>query len=401
MCRKELNMKMTKKIITAGVLSLAMAVGTNMCIPIITGAESTEPTINDFNEDEFFVYTGKYGEKQLPLLEYYYPSEGISGTSYKHRKSYYIGELPEDLQYGDIFVTDDEIVTTLIESTRNTYELDKDTNLIDIGNCTDLMELRSLKVDNKTYNGSSMQPSYSVYTFNLSDETGREYYYSFDSFGSSLGKNISGAAEGTVFLFAVYNDSAIIPVDVPIEPEILKGDVNNDGEFSISDVVLLQKWLLAVPDTHLDNWRAADLCKDDRLDVFDLCLMKRLLLTTIGDNTDSSFDLQSVSDVQTNVDKHNEWQGYIAHSENEFNDIIQENEGVSVQDAGLEGAVSDCFDDKLMIVIYSPCNPSNQYSIIDDIVVAEEGIDISTTSKIPDMPKLTCCYRRYLYIVDK
>ena len=62
------------------------------------------------------------------------------------------------------------------------------------------------------------------------------------------------------------------------EPEILSGDVNGDGTFSISDVILLQKWLLAVPDTHLENWKAADFCADDTLNVFDLCLMKRALL---------------------------------------------------------------------------------------------------------------------------
>lgn len=58
----------------------------------------------------------------------------------------------------------------------------------------------------------------------------------------------------------------------------IMGDVNNDGAFSVSDVVLLQKWLLAVPDTNLDNWKAANFCKDDRLDVFDLTLMKRAML---------------------------------------------------------------------------------------------------------------------------
>ena len=56
------------------------------------------------------------------------------------------------------------------------------------------------------------------------------------------------------------------------------GDVNDDGEFGVSDVVLLQKWLLAVPDTHLANWKAADFCNDNKLNVFDLCLMKRALL---------------------------------------------------------------------------------------------------------------------------
>ena len=58
----------------------------------------------------------------------------------------------------------------------------------------------------------------------------------------------------------------------------IKGDINGDGDLNVTDVVLLQKWLLAVPDTYLSQWQAADLCKDERLDVFDLCLLKRELL---------------------------------------------------------------------------------------------------------------------------
>ncbi len=58
----------------------------------------------------------------------------------------------------------------------------------------------------------------------------------------------------------------------------IQGDVNMDGKFDIADVVLVQKWLLAVPDTKLANWKAADLCEDDKLNVFDLCLMKRVLI---------------------------------------------------------------------------------------------------------------------------
>ena len=58
------------------------------------------------------------------------------------------------------------------------------------------------------------------------------------------------------------------------------GDVNLDGEFNVADVVLLQKWLLAVPGTHLTNWQSADLCEDGKLDVFDLVMMKCLLLNS-------------------------------------------------------------------------------------------------------------------------
>ena len=60
--------------------------------------------------------------------------------------------------------------------------------------------------------------------------------------------------------------------------ENIQLDVNADGEFNISDLVLLQRWLLAIPDTELNDWRAANLCRDNRLDVFDLCLMRSELI---------------------------------------------------------------------------------------------------------------------------
>ena len=56
------------------------------------------------------------------------------------------------------------------------------------------------------------------------------------------------------------------------------GDVNADGKCSIADVVLFQKWLLNKPDSDLPNWKAADLIDDDKLDVFDLCVMKQILV---------------------------------------------------------------------------------------------------------------------------
>ena len=60
--------------------------------------------------------------------------------------------------------------------------------------------------------------------------------------------------------------------------ERIIGDVNADGAFTISDVVLLQKWLLAVPDTQLADWKAADFNEDQTLNGFDLCQMRYNLL---------------------------------------------------------------------------------------------------------------------------
>jgi len=76
-------------------------------------------------------------------------------------------------------------------------------------------------------------------------------------------------------------DSVLIHYHSTDPSNIIKGDLNGDDEFNVADVVLLQKWLLAVPDTHLSQWQAADFCKDGRLDVFDLCLMKRALIEVI------------------------------------------------------------------------------------------------------------------------
>lgn len=93
---------------------------------------------------------------------------------------------------------------------------------------------------------------------------------SFDKAGSYsayvTSSNSLGGKDSTLVYFMVY------------DPNKLQGDVNADGEFTISDIVLLQRWILAESDVELADWKAADLCADDRLDVFDLCLMKRMLI---------------------------------------------------------------------------------------------------------------------------
>ena len=56
------------------------------------------------------------------------------------------------------------------------------------------------------------------------------------------------------------------------------GDVNKDGSFSVADTVMLQKWLLNVPDATLTDWKSADLCADGIIDVFDFCKIRELLV---------------------------------------------------------------------------------------------------------------------------
>lgn len=73
-------------------------------------------------------------------------------------------------------------------------------------------------------------------------------------------------------------------ISVTVLDKIVEGDVNADGKFDISDVVLLQKWLLGVSDVTLPNWKAADFCEDKKLNVLDLCMMKRKLVENMQSN---------------------------------------------------------------------------------------------------------------------
>lgn len=67
---------------------------------------------------------------------------------------------------------------------------------------------------------------------------------------------------------------------------LFMGDVNDDGSFNVADVVLFHKWVLGVPDTELTNWRAANFYDDERLDVFDLALMKSSLIEKLSGTPD-------------------------------------------------------------------------------------------------------------------
>lgn len=59
----------------------------------------------------------------------------------------------------------------------------------------------------------------------------------------------------------------------------IEGDVNTDGHLTVTDLVMLQKWLLCKQGASLVNWQAGDLCADGRIDAFDLAIMKRKLLS--------------------------------------------------------------------------------------------------------------------------
>lgn len=61
--------------------------------------------------------------------------------------------------------------------------------------------------------------------------------------------------------------------------EEILGDVNDDGEFSIIDLIMLQKWLVNAEE--LVNWRSGDVNKDNKVNIADLSQMKQMLIMSV------------------------------------------------------------------------------------------------------------------------
>ena len=89
-----------------------------------------------------------------------------------------------------------------------------------------------------------------------------------------MSKLLAGAAAAALLFQpaanAVHGGEAAdsIAADADIS-QFEKGDVNCDGQIKISDLVLLQKWLIGAGDTELNVSETADICEDGRVDIFD------------------------------------------------------------------------------------------------------------------------------------
>lgn len=108
-----------------------------------------------------------------------------------------------------------------------------------------------------------------------------------------------------------------------IEP--VAGDVNSDGVFSMADAVTLQKWLLGVPDVKLYNWKSADLCEDGVLDVYDLCLMKRELISAQVSMEEATLVVETYYDGYGVVGQHLGSGGFMDSFEIKAGDVLYEN----------------------------------------------------------------------------
>ena len=83
---------------------------------------------------------------------------------------------------------------------------------------------------------------------------------------------VSANSVGTTTIHVYVGD---IELTFEVTVNTIKGDINADGEFSLTDVVAMQKWLHG--HGSMESWQAGDLNQDEVINVFDFVLMKRLL----------------------------------------------------------------------------------------------------------------------------
>lgn len=94
-----------------------------------------------------------------------------------------------------------------------------------------------------------------------------------------LSKSLLKKAAEDIGIYFTDNTKSSLNDGYPVfEWQISTSIVNGDGLFNIVDAVILQRWILADPNVTLNHWQNGDFCKDNRINVFDLCLMKRALI---------------------------------------------------------------------------------------------------------------------------
>ena len=107
---------------------------------------------------------------------------------------------------------------------------------------------------------------------NPDDPSERFYADSVESWSTNEASLSNNASLAWIVSF-LQDEASTEPV-----AKAASGDVNADGEFNITDVVIFQKWLLGSYKYSLDDWKAVDFCNDGKLDIFDLTRMKKELV---------------------------------------------------------------------------------------------------------------------------
>ncbi|MCR4645379.1 MAG: dockerin type I repeat-containing protein [Oscillospiraceae bacterium] len=161
-------------------------------------------------------------------------------------------------------------------------------------------------------------------------------------------------------VFEVKEDLSIeqLPDDyVVIPPAPLMGDLSGNGKNDVSDIIVLQKYVLGIGD--LSNSDLADLNGDSCVDVFDLALLKRLVLQSRYTASDPTEPTEQPTETPTEPEQPTEPEpedptGYVDPTEAPVSkDVLVSCKNVSGREDGVELYDGQVPSESVMQIVYS------------------------------------------------
>ncbi len=194
--------------------------------------------------------------------------------------------------------------------------------------------------------------------------------------------------------FAVSEDLAVTEISEEQMGQLLMGDCNNDGVFSVADVLMCQKYVHGL--SELTAWEHADFDGDGTVDVFDLTLMRRaLLMQEMANPEQIAFEtLTSTIHRDDDVVNHRYFKARAAYSLEELQDLAGEAEIP-------EEITQETFTNNVVIMLETPISGGNVYQNmnVEEITRVGATLRIQATARYSGQPTPDMAYwRKYLTI---
>ncbi|MDO4864680.1 MAG: dockerin type I repeat-containing protein [Ruminococcus sp.] len=228
--------------------------------------------------NSFFVYIGNETAEGHPTFIQFYPASEENPSVLRKKQLTYLGEIGGDAQYGDIYKTDEPIVT---HGSVTEQKLEPLENFRKTGSVYESCERETLRVTSVSTE-TGLKPS--IDTLKLRMDAGEAGYYNYSLKLKELDYpyNFDDLRVGDTIEFFMLEDKLIVPTGEYVHVPKFMGDLNDDRDLTVADVVLMQKWLLGSADVKMSDWTAVDYCKDGVLDEYDLILMRQALIEELS-----------------------------------------------------------------------------------------------------------------------
>ena len=184
-------------------------------------------------------------------------------------------------------------------------------------------------------------------------------------------------------------------------PKKAEHDINCDGDFAVSDVISLQNWLVRNERAAYINYKAADLCPDGKIDVFDLVAAKKEIIGSsysANDSENIGFELVEKKKRSFYIYYHQYAYTYIVRSLDELNEVTTVLDDKVDDIAGID---EDFFADKALVLHYTK-NTSGSVNHFLDRIYSEGGVlKVDVSSTCPEIATCDMVYTRFAAAVEK